>query len=326
MSVAVAVVSWNTRELLGDCLHSLEPAAATGLAEVWVVDNASSDGSAAMVRTDFPWVRLIASERNLGFGAAVNAVAERTASDGEPGHAHATRDWIAAANADIVLHPGALEAMLRAGEADLRAGIIAPALILGDAGLEHSVHPFPGLITSVALNSGLARLSPRLSERLALDGGWDQSAPRTADWAHGAFLLIRRAAFDQVGGFDPDQFLYAEDLDIAWRLSRRGWHLRYEPAAQVDHVRSAAIRQFYGDERDVAAQRSAYAWMLRRRGEPVMRSTALLNALGAGTRAAAATLRPAHATLGLAAWQLRRHTRLHLSGLIASRRSLRQHR
>ncbi len=332
MSVAVAVVSWNTRELLGDCLHSLEPAAATGLAEVWVVDNASSDGSAAMVQTDFPWVRLIASERNLGFGAAVNAVAARTAANHElapapaPETAPAPRDWIAAANADIVLHPGALEAMLRAGEADVRAGIIAPALVLGDASLEHSVHPFPGLLTSVALNSGLARLSPRLSRRLALDGGWDQRAPRTADWAHGAFLLIRRSAFDQVGGFDPDQFLYAEDLDIAWRLSRHGWHLRYEPAARVDHVRSAAIRQFYGDERDVAAQRSAYAWMLRRRGEPVMRSTALLNALGAGTWAVAATLRPAQATPGLAAWQLRRHARLHLSGLIASRRSLRQHR
>ncbi len=324
MRVAVAVVSWNTRELLRDCLHSLEPAATAQLAEVWVHDNASADDSAAMVRRDFPWVRLIDSAQNLGFGAAVNVVASQATTTGAA--ATAGVDWIAAANADIVLRPGALETLVRAGDADPRAGIVAPALVLADASLEHSVHPFPGLGSSLALNLGLARLSPRLSERLALDGCWDQHAPRTADWAHGALLLIRRAAFTQVGGFDPDQFLYAEDLDIAWRLSQAGWHLRYEPAARVDHVRSAAIRQFYGDARDLRAQRSAYAWMLRRRGPATMRASALVNTLGAGARAAAASLAPASARTGLSAWQLRRHTRMHLGGLTASRASLERHR
>src|ERR671925_1995732 len=98
--VTVAVVSWNTRDLLDRCLRSLEPEVARGMAEVWVVDNASMDGSAEMVRDRFDWVRLVASEENLGFGRAVNVVARRTATE-----------WLAPANADVALRPGALEAL-----------------------------------------------------------------------------------------------------------------------------------------------------------------------------------------------------------------------
>jgi N-acetylglucosaminyl-diphospho-decaprenol L-rhamnosyltransferase len=322
VEVTVAVVSWNTRELLRACLDSLAPDAAAGRAEVWVLDNASSDGSAEMVAGAFPWVRLIASPENLGFGPAVNAVAAQTSGTG------ARSAWIAPANADIALHPGALEHLLSAGSADPRAAIIAPRLTLPDASTQHSVHPFPGLGATLAVNLGLGGVSPRLARRLTLDGRWDQGRPRVVDWAHGAFLLIRRSAFDAVGGFDPHQFLYAEDLDIAWRLARAGWHTRYAPDAVVEHAHSAAITQLYGDDRDLRAQRSAYAWMLRRRGAPVMRTCALLNTLGASVRAAAATSRATvgPGTDGLAAWRLRRLARVHLDGLTASRRELEQHR
>ena len=91
MSVAVAVVSWNTRDLLRACLESLHADADAGRAEVWVVDNASADGSAALVRSAFPWVRLLALDENLGFGRAVNRVAARTATA-----------WVAPANADVL--------------------------------------------------------------------------------------------------------------------------------------------------------------------------------------------------------------------------------
>ena len=92
--VTVAIVSWNTRTLLAQCLESLHEDARALRAEVWVVDNDSSDGSAALVRYHFPWVKLIASSNNMGFGAAVNAVAARTG----------TR-WLAPANADVRLTP-----------------------------------------------------------------------------------------------------------------------------------------------------------------------------------------------------------------------------
>src|SRR5919109_4551083 len=105
--VTVAVVSWNTRDLLDRCLRSLEPEVDRGLAEVWVVDNASTDGSAEMVRQRFPWASLMASEENLGFGRAVNLVAGNTSSQ-----------WLAIANADIAVRPGAIDALLEAAAHD----------------------------------------------------------------------------------------------------------------------------------------------------------------------------------------------------------------
>src|SRR3954468_4436887 len=103
-SVTIAIVSWNTRDLLARCLESLKPEVDRGTAEVWVVDNASSDGSPDLVRERFDWVNLVASDENLGFGTALNLVARQT-----------TSEWIATANADIALHPGALDALLEAG-------------------------------------------------------------------------------------------------------------------------------------------------------------------------------------------------------------------
>jgi GT2 family glycosyltransferase len=321
MQVTVAVVSWNTRELLRDCLNALAADAATGLAEVWVHDNASSDGSAALVEADFPWVHLIACADNVGFGAAINAVAERTRRRGRP-------EWLAAANADTALTPGALSTLIDAGRYDPRAGALAPRLLLPDGSTQHSIHPFPGVWSALAFNTGLSAVLPRLADRLTLDGRWDCSRPRRVDWAHGAFVLFRRSAFDAVGGFDPHQFLYAEDIDLAWRLAQTGAYTRYVPAAIVQHRHGAAITQLYGADRDLQAQRSAYAWLLRRRGSARMRSTALLNTLGAGARAIAATLAggsdpPAGR---LAAWQLRRQTRMHLEGLLSTRARLEAHR
>src|SRR5436190_21049669 len=101
--VAVAVVSWNTREFLAQCLRSLRHDVQRGLAEVHVIDNASSDGSAAMVRAEFPWVRLIESPANIGFGRAVNLIAEATDTP-----------WLAISNADVALRSRALERLLAA--------------------------------------------------------------------------------------------------------------------------------------------------------------------------------------------------------------------
>src|SRR5436189_6302951 len=97
--VTLAIVSWNTRDLLARCLESLAPEVECGRAEVWVVDNASSDGSPELVRERFDWVHLVASSENLGFGSAINLVARQTSSE-----------WLATANAHIALRPAALRA------------------------------------------------------------------------------------------------------------------------------------------------------------------------------------------------------------------------
>jgi len=266
--VAVAVVSWNTRDLLRDCLRSLvdEP-----LAEVWVVDNASTDGSAAMVAQEFPSVRLVASDRNLGFGPAVNLVASKTAAP-----------WLAPANADIELRPGALGALLDAGERRPRAGILAPRLELPSGETQHSVYAFPTIPFTARFNLGFHR---RIGDRLCLEGFWDPSRERDVDWAIGAFLLVRRAAWDAAGGFDQGQWMYAEDLDLGWRVARAGWSTHYVPSARVLHHASAATTQAWGDERTLRWLRSTYAWMLRRRGLARTRITAAINVAGAYARA-----------------------------------------
>ena len=212
MHVAIAVVSWNTRELLRACLDSLRPEHEAGRAEVHVVDNASSDGSPDLVRQDYAWVNLIEPGENLGFGPAVNLVAQRTESP-----------WLAPANADIALQPGALQRLLDTGAEHPRAGIVAPRLVHPDGATQHSVYAFPTLPFTAAFNLGLARVVPGLGDRLCLIGEWDADRPRWVDWAVGAFLLVRREAWDAAGGFDDQQWMYAEDLDLGWRIHQAGW-------------------------------------------------------------------------------------------------------
>ena len=266
--VAVAVVSWNTRDLLGACLRAL---ADDPLVEIWVVDNASSDGSAEMVRTEFPSVRLLALDGNIGFGPAVNLVASKTSTP-----------WIAPANADIEVRPGALRDLLDAGERQPRAGVLAPRLELPSGETQHSVYAFPTIPFTARFNLGFHR---RAGDRLCLEGFWDPTRERDVDWALGAFLVIRRAAFDAAGGFDAGQWMYAEDLDLGWRVAKAGWSTRYVPSARVLHHASAATTQAWGDERTLRWLRSTYAWMLRRRGLTRTRITAAINVAGAYARA-----------------------------------------
>jgi GT2 family glycosyltransferase len=305
--VAIAVVSWNTRELLDACLRSLEPEVEAGRAEVWVVDNASADGSPAMVRHRHPWARLIEGP-NVGFGAAVNRVAATTSAP-----------WIAAANADVELTAGALAALLKAGAAHADAGAVAPQLVLPDGAVQHSVHPFPTLMLTLTFNLGLVQAIPFLGDRLTIEGRWDPSKPRNVDWALGAFLLLRREAFDAVGGFDPQQWMYAEDLDLGWRLRRAGWRTWYEPAAVARHAGAASSEQAWGAQRTEQWIWSTYAWMLRRRGLAFVRLTAVMNLLGAAARAALRSRDP-KARSEMLAW-----VRLHRIGL-ARRERLARHR
>ena len=272
--VLVAVVSFNTRDLLARCLASM---AGDERLEVWVVDNASTDGSAAMVRERFPWANLIASEENLGFGRAVNLAVRRGSQTA----------WIAPANADVALEPGAVDALLRApGDA------AAPRLVLPDGSTQRSVLPFPTLGFTLLHNLGLSR-------------------PR-ADWALGAFLLVRREAWP---GFDERQWMYAEDLDLGWRLRQAGRTLHYVPEARVLHESAASTSVAFGDQVEERWQRATYEWMLRRRGKAVTRAVAAVNVAGALARAAM-PWRPA--------WQRersRRWARTHAHGLRSALRA-----
>jgi N-acetylglucosaminyl-diphospho-decaprenol L-rhamnosyltransferase len=282
-----------------------------------VVDNASSDGSAEMVRDEFPRVHLEASRENLGFGPAINLVARRTQAP-----------WVGIANADIALQPGALDALLSAGESDPGAGAIAPRLVLPDGSTQHSVFTFPTIRSTLVVASGAGRVVKPLGERNLLLGMFDAERGRRVPWAIAAFLLVRRDAWNEIGGFDEHQWMYAEDLDIGWRLHRAGWATWYEPRAHVEHESSASTDQAWGDSGKTERwQRSTYAWMLRRMGAPRTRAVALIQI--AGQVARLAWLEPA-ARIAPGRFARRRDAarwwiRLHRSGL-APRAELEAHR
>lgn len=264
--LAAAVVSYNTRDLLSRCLDAL-----AGV-DTWVVDNASRDDSAELVRERHPAVHLEAREDNLGFGAAVNLVAERAGD----------WDWLVVANADTAPEPGALDALLAAaGPGD---GILAPRLIRPDGSTQHSAHPFWSTCFALAFNLGVQRRRPRWGEAHCLEGYWDPERPRCVPWAIGAFLLVRRAAWDAAGGFDPGQWLYAEDLDLGWRVREASWATRYVPTARVRHAESAAIGPVWGDAKTERWMAATYDWMFRRRGAARTRAVAAINVAGAAAR------------------------------------------
>jgi GT2 family glycosyltransferase len=269
----VAVISWNTRELLHRCLQSLAPDVRSGLAEVWVVDNASSDGSAAMVRATHPWAHVIALEKNIGYGRAVNLVAAQTRSS-----------WFALANSDVALETSALVRLIACGEADPGAGIVAPRLVLPTGETQHLAWAFPTIPSTLAQNIGASLLPGRVADHLLVRGGWDPDRPRRIPWAVGAFLLVRRHAWDEVGGFDAGQWMSAEDLDLGWRFWQAGWATRYEPSAVVHHEESSATRQVWGDALAIHWQRCAYAWMVRRMGRGRTVIVGMLNLVGSGAR------------------------------------------
>ncbi len=280
--VLVAIVSYNTAELLDGSLRALQPDAEAGRAAVCVVDNASTDGSAEMVRERHPWVRLVASETNLGFGPGVNAAVREAG----------THAWIAPANADTEVAPGALEALLAAGAEDPGAGVLAPRLILPDGSTQHSVHSFPTLGFTLGFQARRGDRRPAWGDERCLPGRWDAERARRVPWAVGAFLLVREAAWQAIDGFDEELWMYAEDVDLCWRAAQAGWATRYVPSAHVRHNESAATTAAWGA--DGKADRwnlATYSWMQRRLGTTHTRAVAATNVAGHALRAAGARRR-----------------------------------
>jgi len=294
----------------------MEPDARAGLAEVWVVDNASSDGSPDMVRAEFPWVRLLASEENLGYGRAVNLVADRTEAE-----------WLAPANEDIELREGALATLLETATTYPNAAVIAPRLELPDGSTQHSVNSFPTLGLALAVALGLHRLSRRLADRLCIEGIWDATREREVPWAIATFMLVRRDAFDQAGRFASDQFIHSEDIDLAWRLRKAGWRTRFEPRATVFHVGSAASKKAFGEDLWKRWMAASYSWMARRHGVLYAWAVAAVNVSGAAARWALfgvmARISPARYDSARAA--SRDWVRVHTTGLRSRRALLREH-
>ena len=223
--LSVVIVSWNTRELLLQCLKSVyEEATASGLGvEAIVVDNASSDGSADAVREQFPEVTLLAMDENLGFAAANNLGIERSNGDA-----------ILILNPDTELCSGSLRALLATLHASSHVGMSAPVLLNSDFSFQSAGYRFPGLAQTML---DLYPLHPRLiaSRFNGRYSAGDGLTPFQIDHPLGACMLVRRETIQDVGMFDPGFFIYSEEIDWCRRIHEAGWTILCGPAAKVVH-------------------------------------------------------------------------------------------
>jgi len=236
--LAVIIVNYKACDLLRDCLRSV--LANKGVSYcVFVVDNASGDGSVEMVRREFPEVRVQALDRNIGYGPANNlGIKEALAADIPP-------RYILLLNPDTVLPPDALARMVAFLEAHPEAGAVGPKLVRPDGSLDLACRrSFPTPAVSFYRLSGLSRLFPK-SRRFARYNltYLDPDCLTEVDSLVGACMLLRREALEQVGLFDEAFFMYGEDLDLCYRLKQHGWKVFYNPAVTVLHYKGESSRR-----------------------------------------------------------------------------------
>ncbi len=230
--MAAVVVNFNAGTHLGTCLRSLRRA---GVAERIVVDNASTDGSRAVARAADPDHRWIDSGGNLGYGRAANRGVAAS------GAAH-----LLICNPDLEVGEHAVDALVARLDAEGDLGIVGPLVRNPDGTIYPSARTFPDLVDAIG-HGLLGAVAPdnRFTRRYRLLD-WGHGEAARVDWVSGACLLVRREAWDAVGGFDPSYFMYLEDVDLCWRIHAAGWAVGYEPAAEVVHVQgvSADLRPY----------------------------------------------------------------------------------
>lgn len=227
-AVSAVVVNYNAKRELLECLRSLR---AEGVGEVVVVDNGSVDGSESAVRAEDQRVDYHQSGANLGYGTGCNRGVSRT----DP-----SKPYLLCSNPDVRLEPGSLKSMIEALDARPEVGIVGPRIENPDGTLYPSVRTFPNLTDAVG-HAVLGMVWPRnaFTRRYRMLA-WDHATAADVDWVSGSCFLVRRIAWDEVGGFDEAYFMYAEDVDLCWRLHRAGWKVAYEPAATVVHAQGVS--------------------------------------------------------------------------------------
>lgn len=229
VDLSVIIVSWNTEDLLRRCIASLGEHLSDVPHEVVVVDNASSDGSAAMVDAEFPDVRLIRNAANVGFGAANNQ-----------GMAAAAGSYLLLLNSDTYLTDDSVARLLSTVRAQPGVGVAQCRLFFPDGRLQYTAYRFPSLHLILFEALGLYKLFPRQAPGILLRGYWDHSAERDVDWVIGAFMLMPREVYEQTNGFDERLFLYGEDREWCFRIRQHGWRIRFYPSGSVVHVGHAS--------------------------------------------------------------------------------------
>ncbi|RIK31020.1 MAG: glycosyltransferase family 2 protein [Chloroflexi bacterium] len=243
MDLGLVILNYNTRALLRDCLRSLSETRNVAV-EIIVVDNASTDGSAEMVRAEFvgkaqPNVRLIASAVNGGYAHGNNLALREFLAQPQPPRA------LMLLNSDTIVPPEALSRLMAFLDAHPDAGIVGPKLTLRDGSLDLACRrSFPTPQVSLYRMLGLAKLFPR-SKRFGQYNltYLDENETAQVDSVVGAAMLMRTAALQQAGLLDEAFFMYGEDLDLALRIKQKGWNAYYYPGATILHYKRESSKR-----------------------------------------------------------------------------------
>jgi N-acetylglucosaminyl-diphospho-decaprenol L-rhamnosyltransferase len=222
--ISAVVVNYKTAALTVACVASLR---AEGVDEVIVVDSGSGDDCGVRLAAADPSAVFVPLERNIGYGAAVNAGVRRSSAP-----------TVIIANPDLVVRPGTVAALAAALASDPALAVVGPRIDRPDGTRYPSARAFPSLVDALGHGfAGLVTTDNPWSRRYLRTG---EESPGPSDWVSGAFFAARREAWDTVSGFDEGYFMFMEDVDLCWRLGRAGWGVAYEPAGQVTHFEGAS--------------------------------------------------------------------------------------
>jgi len=227
--ISVIIVTYNSAPQLRPCLDSLLAQTCQDF-DIIVVDNASRDGTAAIVRNEYPRVQLLANDSNLGFGNANNLAL--TVAQGR---------YLVLLNPDAVLLPDTLAKSMQHMEANTKVGM-GGGLLQGTQGeWQPSARQFPSLLNDGLTLSGLANRYPKSRFFGRFDRSWADPLLATAvDWVPGAFAIIRRSLVEQISLFDPRFFLYYEEVDLCRRIHQAGYQVFYWPDLVITHIGGAS--------------------------------------------------------------------------------------
>jgi N-acetylglucosaminyl-diphospho-decaprenol L-rhamnosyltransferase len=229
--VAAVVVNYNAGDYLLGCVRSLRGA---GVVQIIVADNASTDTSVAALRAADPDTTIVETGGNFGYGGGANRGAVA---------APARADVLLISNADVVVEPAAIKAMVAALDADPELGIVGPRIDNTDGTLYPSARNIPGPFDAMGhAFLGLIKPNNRFTRRYRMLD-WDHASAKHVDWISGACFAIRRTVFERLGGFNEAYFMYLEEIDLCHRTKELGAGVLYEPAARVMHVGAVSTNQ-----------------------------------------------------------------------------------
>ncbi len=274
MILTVTIISWNTEDLLRDCLNSLLTENIKKIAEVHVVDNDSSDGSVEMVRREFPEVRVFANKENLGFARANNQ-SWREAQG---------RYWLLL-NSDTVVKPHAIEKLVAFMDAAPKAGMATAKLLNPDGTPQHCAQREQSIFSTLLEFSRLHKLLPAKQRgHLLLGPYFSYDEPHKLDWTWGTALIARREAIEQAGALSDHYFMYGEDLEWSLRMRKFGWEIWFCPEAEIIHFGGQSSQQVWDNtSKNNIISDNCYQAIEEHRGKTYVK---LLHLLGLGISSA----------------------------------------